>query len=210
MAEINSPLGKTKVNTPHRRVYTVEDNSVDSANPSYEDTAEAFLREQDAKRVPLEQIQTRQEMLKEQNRIKPEARKKLEVLLGIARNTKDVEIDGVVFTLQTLKDYEIEELTKLPKLFEEGVLKESVAVEFLFYLRRVTLAYSLVSMDGESIDNVLEVNDFDSKIEAIKLLDNNLTAYLFNIYEQLRDETSAKYSIKNKKEVEEVVESLKK
>ncbi len=222
MVEIESPLGKTSVNVPHRRVYTVKDeNSTDDASvmdaSSYEgQTAEEFLREQDSRRgnlgKPLEGIKSRQEMLKEKSRIKPETKKKLEILLGIGRETRDVNIDGVIFSLQTLKDHEIEELTKLPRLFDEGSdkIKESTAVEFLFHLRRVTLGYSLFSIDGSPTDQVLEVNDFDSKVDALKDLDNNLISRLFNVYEELRDETAEKYSIKSKKEVAEVVDNIKK
>jgi hypothetical protein len=211
MAEIESSLGRTSVNTPHRRVFTVSDNeSEETLGPMT--SSEEFLAHQEEKRRPLVDLQSRQERVKAQNKITQSSKKKLEVLLGIGRATKDIEIDGINFSLQTLKDHEIEYITKLPKLFTENPesFKESTAIEFLFHLRRVTLVYSLFAIDGESVDSVFGTSVFDDKVSILGDLDTNLVTTLFNHYEKLKTETGEKYSLKNKTEVEEVVANIKK
>ena len=209
--EIESPLGRTRISSPHRRaVYTVDNDEEQAEMLSAQIKAEATKEDKFAPIKDLKQM--RSEALNAKNKIGMDSKKRLEILLGIGRAQEDVDVDGVVFSIQTLKDNEIEDLTRLPKLFQEepGKFKESSAIEFLFYLRRYTLALSIYAIDGVSFDEALGCNCFDDRLQVLSDLDSNLTSYLFNRYELLKNKTSEKYSVKSSDDVKGVIEDLKK
>jgi hypothetical protein len=106
----------------------------------------------------------------------------------------------------------MEDVAKLPKLFVEDPqkFKESTGVEFLFYLRRFTLALSIYKVDGLSFDEAFGCNSFEDRINVLADLDSNLTYHLFQKYEILKNKTIEKYSIKGPEDVKGVIEDVKK
>ena len=158
-----------------------------------------------------------------ENRVFQEAQKRIEILTGLGRKTRDVEIeldDGVItFTLRTLKGFENKILLQLAESKDRVKLPNGrfgFTPTGLYDIKSETVALSLFLIDNQDVDIVLgTVNtDFENKLDARRYLvgemDNTLTEHLYLQYEILSKETQDGYVPKTAEEAKEVVETIRK
>lgn len=116
--------------------------------------------------------------------------KSLKELLYSGRLSKNVEIDGFIFTLETTTTEQNQELSKrLLKMSDEEKLATS---------NILLLAASLKKINGLNIPDAYEelfevrkeASDLDLSLEIIGALTNHLTGLLINAYFELSKESS--------------------
>lgn len=137
------------------------------------------------------------------SRISPAAKKRIEMLCGMSSIERQVDIEGNIFILRSIK-------SKDNRQALSAAIKFDGTVEFSFELRKQILARSLISIAGADIDAFLGTNDFDIKLEFLEELDEAILDRLYNEYLLLSKEIKEKYSISKEEEVKEVVDELKK
>lgn len=225
MADINSPLGRRQIAMQNpqarRQVYTVPDESGFSASSTdFEEPMNARQQMQDemqdepspavkrvrqmvggGQEVSRENLQQmRQQSKSSKMELNPKAKNRLEVLLGLKRKTKDVEVEGVQFSLRTLKHSEYQEVFKsLSRLPETTDILVSLEMQVQI------LARSITHIDGADIMMVLGVESIDEVVEYIKEFESDVVEELHKQFNMLKKETEV-----NKEEEGEVVENLKK
>lgn len=145
----------------------------------------------------------RREASKNPPRIGEHARKRAEILANIGRLTRDVEVEGIVFSLRTLKHRETREVAML-------AVGSANDLDASFEIRRQTLARSLFKVDGEDIALALGGNDLNLRLQLIDDMEEVMATKLYRECDQLRQECETKYGLKTPQEVKEVVEDLKK
>lgn len=131
------------------------------------------------------------------------AKKRLEMLIGMTRSTREVEIDKNIYILQSLKSKELRDVITAAAAFDGSV-------QFPFEFRKQILARSLVQIAGMEMEQFIGSSDLEVKLEVIEEMDHNLSLRLYREYTALVQESQEKYSIKNEEEVKELVEDLKK
>lgn len=136
-------------------------------------------------------------------RLSDGARKRIEMLLGMTRMTRDVEIDGQQYRLQTLTSEELRETLVATSEFDGSV-------EFIFEMRRQVLARSLTLVAGVEIHQFLNSYDLEDRLYFIELMDHALLIRLYNEYTDLTQDAQKRYSPKTEAQVKEVLEDLKK
>ena len=136
-------------------------------------------------------------------RLSEGARRRIEMLIGMTRLTKDIDIAGQMYKLQTLTSEELRDAIVAAAEFDG-------TVQFIFETRRQLLARSLTVVSGVEIDQFLNSRDLEDRLYFIELLDHNLLIRLYNEYVTLSKEAQDKYSPKTEEQVKEVLEDLKK
>lgn len=136
-------------------------------------------------------------------RLSDGAKRRIEMLVGMARMTRTCDINGTTFTLQTLRNKESRDVLVASIPFDG-------TIEFTFENAKQTLARSLVQIAGTDIDQFLSSSDLDVKLAFIEELPQPLFSRLYNEYAALDAEARDKFAIKTDAEVKEVVEDLKK
>lgn len=188
---ISSPIGRLAfANQQERKVLTVDDP-----------TEEAEI---DPEQEILEAVQqARRE--KEEAKIKapPSAIRRLEILTGIGRLGSQVEVDGVTFTIKSLKGREMRAVMVATSLV-------SNAVEQAFEIRAQTIARALDKIDNQPFDIILGSDDLEDKIAFVQELDENVLVKLYNEYTRMINESNAKISEDLGTTAEEVSETVKK
>lgn len=105
-------------------------------------------------------------------------------LIFIGRKTLDVEVDGFVFTLQTLKNKENEFVVKQVLMLEDE--------ERLLAVKNYTLAMAVRKINGYNLADVYngdeDLNDFEKALEVLDELDSALVDFLFEKYTELKRE----------------------
>jgi hypothetical protein len=153
-----------------------------------------------------------------------DARHRVEIITGIGRKTRNVEIiseeDGIktTFTLRTLKGYE----QKLVNQKIEGAKTMIVdktpkfTLSSLYDIRLETLTHALYLIDGQYIDVILGISELsvedqmEAKRELVSGMDELLQDKLSYEYSILRKETSDGYLPKTAEEAKEVVDTIHK
>lgn len=136
-------------------------------------------------------------------RLSDGARRRIEMLVGMTRLSKDVEIEGNLYRLQTLTSRELRDAITATAEFDGSV-------EFIFENRKQVLARALVVIAGVEISQFLNSYDLQDRLDFIELMDNALLHRLFNEYNTLSQEAQNKYSLKTDTQVKEVLEDVKK
>lgn len=163
--------------------------------------SEEELAELAQNREQLQQARKASVQLK--NKIPEGIKRRLEILTGIGRLMEDVEVDGVTFSLRSLKPYESEDVIKSIVGFDYQALQA-------FELRAQTLARSLYGIDGQKIELVIDDDTLDGKVNFIKnVLEESLVNYLWAKYQEILDKNKKKFNDMGKTE-EEVIENVKK
>lgn len=148
-----------------------------------------------------------------------EARRRIEILTGLGRNTKEVEVAGIVFTLRSLKTFEQNSLDQVVASQKQVKLPDgniSFTPLGMYEIKIEALGHSLYMVDGQSVDVVLgTINDeYEIQVGARKDLlnemDGTLIDYLFVQYQTLAKETQDGYAPKTSEEVKEVVDAVRK
>lgn len=125
------------------------------------------------------------------------SRKRLDILIGMSKLSREFDIDGTTFELQSLSSGE------LRQVYIETVL-------YYHILRRQILAKSLVKIAGLDVHDFINDYEYKSKLLLIDSLGESFVSRLFNEYNILSEEVNTKYAIKTEEQMKEVLEDLKK
>lgn len=131
------------------------------------------------------------------------AKRRIEVLLGMTKLTRKVNINGTEFILQTLKSKETRNVFLRAAEFETNM-------QVAFEVRRLTLAYSITHVASVTLEEFLDSSDFNAKLTFVDELDESLSRKLYNEWEILNKESKEKYEISGEEDAKEVVQDLKK
>jgi len=137
------------------------------------------------------------------SRLSVGAKKRIEMLLGITRSTREINVNNTKFTLKTLLSKEMREAIALASQFDGNVQSP-------FEIRTQFLARSISEIDGITIEEFIGSNLIEDKIFFINELDDIFLNRLYEEYLILTKEAKQKYAISTKSEAEEVSEDLKK
>ena len=206
MSEINSPNFRRPIAQTSQkplREYNVgapEDMGQLNYEEFQEDNPEQ-LAELEARmnRARLE----KQASFKVGERISDPAKKRIEILTGIGRLTKDVEIGETIITLRTLKSKESRETALLS-------LKVETPLEAHYEARRQQLARAIYKIDGHDIGLVLGDDSIGAKLEFLDSSEESFIVKLFDEFVSLKKESNDKFSISTEAEAKEVSADLKK
>jgi len=136
-------------------------------------------------------------------RLSEGAKNRIETLCDMFRKTKEVEIEGQVFVLRTLKGKEIKQALMASAAFDG-------TVELAFESRRQFLARSLTHVAGNEIGMFLGDNSIEAKLEFIEELDEPIIARLNAEYAALDKLSKDKYKFQSAADADEVSADLKK
>lgn len=136
-------------------------------------------------------------------RLSDGARRRIEILLGMTRMTRDIDLDGQLYKLRTLTSEELRDALVATAEFDGSV-------QFIFEMRKQVLARSLIMVAGVEIEQFLNSHDLVDRLYFVEILDHALLIRLYNEYTDLAQEAQNKYSPKTEAQVKEVLEDLKK
>jgi len=135
------------------------------------------------------------------SRLTAAAKSRIEMLCGISRMFREVEIDGQSYVLRTLKSQENREALLAASKFDG-------AFELTFEVRRQQLARSLTTVGGTDVELFLGDNSLEARLEMVDLFDELVLVKLYDEYNSLFNEMRDKYFIKSETEAKEVIEDL--
>lgn len=181
--QFNGPVDFNSINSIQQRL----------AQESVEDTAELERQIKEAKMA--------RRMGKE--RITEGAKRRIEMLVGMTRDTREVVLENNTFILQTLRSKEMRDAIMAASEFDG-------TVQFPFELRRQLLSRSLVQVAGVDIMQFIGSDTLEAKLEMVDDLPEPLLFRLYTEYGILVKDSGDKYSIKSAEEAQEVAEELKK
>lgn len=147
--------------------------------------------------------EARQHKIQSQTHLNDGARRRIEMLIGMTRVTREVEIEGNIYALQTLKGKEMREAILAASEYDG-------TVQSPFEIRRQMLARSLSKIANIPVAQFLGSNDLQARFDFIDELDDVLLNRLMDEYSALTKEARAKYALTTEEQVKEVAEDLKK
>jgi hypothetical protein len=150
-----------------------------------------------------EEIQRMRRESAKEPRLGDHARKRIEILANIGRLSKDVDIDGIVFSLRTLKSKEAREATM-------SIFKCSNDADAAYEIRRQTLAKAIYQIDGQEVEATLGGDDFALKLQLVDDMEDTVVNKLYNEYNALRQEIRTKFGLDTDEQVKAVVDDIKK
>ena len=203
MSEFDSPIGKKQINYNQQnfREFTVPDANDFEPLPQESISTSNFTQSQQNFQPPMQNTSRRREQ--SQQDISEGARRRVEMLLGMTRQTKKIKIQETDYELRSLKSIEMR------KALSEAS-KYDGTVQMAFELRKQVLSSSLIGIGGVDIDMFLGTSDINAKYQLIDNLDEALLIRLYDEYTKLSSETNKKYSINSMEELKEVTEDIKK
>lgn len=208
MVGVHSSIGKSNFKGSGNKNFTVDNAGVPHGAQTVDPSYVANLRRE---------AQENQEV--NERKSLHDARRRIELITGIGRKTKDVQIDGSTFTLRTLKTFEYNCLAQIAEKADRTTLKSGIVTftpTSMYSIKVEALGHSIYMIDGQNIDIILGTinEDYETQVETrkdlIREMDNSLIDYLFVNYETLNKENTDGYMPKNTKEVEEVVDTIRK
>jgi len=147
------------------------------------------------------------------------ARKRVEMITGIGRCTKDVQVGENTFTLRTLKGYEQNSLNHVQQN-GETVTYPNGMVGFnqtsMYDIRVEALTYAISMIDYQQVETILGCHNWlldeqlAAKKELVMEMDSALTEHLYTEYRELQSSTVDGYAPKSAEETKEVVEDIRK
>lgn len=229
MSSFESPLGKKKFGGSQMREFDVPDESGYSEGPPMENDEPVVRRrpipqvntdqirdfqakmqreempvyEQDPAEVERQIRQSREDRRSGRERLDAGAKRRIEMLVGMTRITRSVDLEGNIFVLKSLRSKEMREALMFASEYDN-------TIQSPFEIRKQLLARSITQVAGVEIEQFLGSNDIEAKYDFIDLMDESLMNRLYNEYLALVRESSAKYSVKNEVDVKEIVNDLKK
>jgi hypothetical protein len=136
-------------------------------------------------------------------RLSEGAKRRVEMLVGMTRLSRDVEVAGNMYRLQSLSSRELRDALTATAEYDG-------TIQLVFETRKQLLARSLVVIAGVETSQFLYSEELDVRLDFIELMDHALLLRLYNEYVLLANEAQDKYAIKTQAEVQEVLEDLKK
>lgn len=181
--QFNGPVDFNSINSIQQRL----------AQESVEDSAEIERQIKEAKQAR----RTGKE------RITDGAKRRIEMLVGMTRDTREVVLENNTFILQTLRSKEMRDAIMVASEYDG-------TVQFPFELRRQLLARALVQVAGVDIMQFIGSDTIEAKLEMVDDLPEPLLYRLYVEYGALVKDSGDKYAIKSAEEAQEVAEELKK
>ena len=227
MPKFDSPIGSKQIQGQPMREFSVPDESEGAppilphmprrheppAPPQFDPAAMRDFQEamQPRPNVTMKELNEVEQRIYEAKKAKREgkdrlsdgARRRIEMLIEMTRATREVEIGGNLYRLQSLSSVELRDATTATAEFDGSV-------QFIFEIRKQLLARSLTVVAGVESTQFLNSNDLQDRLDFIELMDHALLLRLYNEYNILAKEVQDRYAIKSEQEVKEVVEDLKK
>lgn len=198
MPSYESPLGKKSFGGSSMREFDVPDESnLDSSK--FQNDFQEEISEQEMKELKV----ARQAKLSGKERLNDGAKRRIEMLIGMSRVTRECELDGNTYLFQSLKSKDMRDIYSESAEFDG-------TIHFAYEIRRQTIARSLSQVGGIDINQFLSSNSFESRLMFLDELPESLLQRLFIEYRELEKEANEKYSIKTEEDAKEVVEDLKK
>lgn len=136
-------------------------------------------------------------------RLSDAAKKRIELLCGIAKNSREFEMDGNTYVVRTLKNKEFREALMAASVFDG-------TVELPFETRKQILARALVQVAGTDIELFLGDSSLEAKLEFIDECDDRMLNKFYNEYLLLVEEVNKKYALKSEADAKEVAADIKK
>ena len=168
MASIESTLGKvvSSDSTPMKR-YVVEE-------PEMEQYQQAPMQGQYVD--PQVAFKQAEEFRKVNNTISEGKKSKLELLLGLKKSKKSINIDGHTIVLQNLSSGDMKSAYK-------KIAQNDKVVDQMFDTRHIFLCYSLYSFDGETIADLLgDDDDLETRLSLIENMSEDVVKELYEFY----------------------------
>lgn len=144
-------------------------------------------------------------------KIDPNAKKRIEILLGLYKEEKHVTFNNVTYTLQTLSLKETKEIfSHMGKL---GAITNPV---YDSEFQKLTLARGIKEIEGIDFSNYLGVEEYPADVQVsfkeqvINDMDVSVISHLMKEWASFSKEHDEKYTIKNEDTLQEVVEDIKK
>lgn len=153
--------------------------------------------------IEMEMLAAKKAKREGKERLSDGARRRIEILVGMTRLSREVDIDGKLYKLQTLKSKELREALVATAEFDGSI-------QLVFETRKQLLARSLVVVAGVEIAQFLNSEDLQARLDFIEEIDHSLLLRLYNEYILLSNEAQEKYALKTVEEAKEVAEDLKK
>jgi cell division protein ZapA (FtsZ GTPase activity inhibitor) len=189
------------VRTPHEPLPAFDERSMREFQAQMQQPAPGGVREMTDIEKEIHAAKKAKREGKE--RLSDGARRRIEMLIGMTRLTREVDIGGQMYKLQTLTSQELRDAVVATAEFDGKV-------EFIFENRKQLLARAVIVVAGVPIDQFLNSNELDAKLEFIELIDHALLHRLYSEYVSLVQEAQNKYSPKTEEQAKEVVDDLKK
>lgn len=153
--------------------------------------------------VEQQMLEAKRAQREGKQRLSEGAKRRINMLIDMVRLTKDVDIDGKLYRLQTLQSKELRDALVATSEFDGSI-------QLIFETRRQLLGRSLVVVAGVDISEFLSSNELSDRLDFIEMLDHSILMRLYNEYTALAQEAESKYAIKTEQQVKEVLEDLKK
>lgn len=119
--------------------------------------------------------------------INPAAKKRVEIISGLGRATKDIPVDGMIFSIRTLKGNELRAVVK-------ATMNTDQAIDQMFESRTHTLARSIYKIDGSDIEFILNDPSLEAKLSFVEELDDVVLQYIYKEYDNLVTSHKKKYA----------------
>ena len=202
---IESSLGRVHVGAPvDRQPFITVDDPTDPVPPEENgQPAQESYQEQLQPSMEARQRADEAHRARKENRMETGAKKRIEILTNLGRATIDVDIEGIVFSLRTLKNREWREAIK-------AVAEFDLATEQAYEMRGQTLARSIYAIDGQRSEVVLGTDDLSVQASFIQDMDESVVSHLYDKYNDLVSTNKAKYNLNTEEGVQEAVEEIKK
>lgn len=136
-------------------------------------------------------------------RLNEGAKRRIEMLVGMTRTSREVNLENNIFILQSMKSKDMREAIMLASQFDG-------TVQSPFEIRRQLLARSLVQVAGVDFAQFVGSNTLEAKLEFIDEQDEHLLNRLYDEYLELTRDSKNKYAIKNVEDVKDLIDDLKK
>ena len=177
----------------------------DASDPSYHSHDHLDVHAEQLRIAEMERkvAEARKAKLTGKERLSDQAKRRIEMLCNMSRMTRDVTIDGNVYSLRTLKSKELQEVINASAKYDGNI-------NITFETRKQFLVRGLYKVAGTDISDFLNDDSVEAKLEFLDYLEESVVARLYSEFQKLTVESEEKYGIKTEKDAKEVYEDLKK
>jgi len=229
MAEFRSPIGNKQIKGTPMKDFTVPDETgfqqpaqqqyrqpgpQETQHPPFDPQAMREFQQsmqpqpqqfqvKELSEVEQQIITAKKAQREGKQRLSDGAKRRIEMLIGMTRLTREVTISENIYKLQSLSSKELRDALTATAEFDG-------TVAFIFETRRQLLARSLVTVAGVDISQFLNSYELEDRLDFIEEMDHALLVRLYNEYTEMNKDAQDKYSLKTEAQVKEVLEDLKK
>lgn len=219
MASFDSPLGKKSFSNQQPTREFIVDDASDGGHQEHSNQNQSYninmdsIRGLQAQPMPSEEDQiemeksmqrARAEKRAGKQRLDPGAKKRLEILLGMTKTEREVEIaPETTVVIQTLGSQQLNEVLMISR-------REATQLEFDFQMRRHALARAVKMVAGNKLEDFIGSKEIDDKLYFIDELDDFVLTKLYKEYGKLSEDAQRKYGLQTEQQQKEVSEEIKK